>query len=772
VIRTIWPEASEPLDRSSTEAYCRLRTVKKGVGVAGSVHRENLAARAGRWSARHWKTAVFGWLAFVLVAFYLGMVVGTNSLSVNEPGPGESGRVQQILNDEFEQPAKELVLVQSSSLTAASARFHAAVQDLIRRLGAQPNVTNVESPFATGNSGRVSSDGRSALVQFDIRGKSEDAKDKVEPILATVANAQSAHPQFTIAEFGGGSANKAINDQFGKDLLKAGAISLPVTLGILLLTFGALVAAGIPLLLALTSVFAAIGLLALPSKVLPMDDAVNAVVLLIGLAVGVDYSMFYLKREREERAAGRTESASVEAAAATSGRSVLISGFTVIVAMAGMFISGDKTFEGFAAATMLVVAISVLGSLTVLPALLSKLGDRVNKGRVPFLRSPDQRVGESRFWGAIVERVMRRPLLFGLLAAGVLIALAVPALRLQTTQNSIESYPRSLAVIRTYDKIQKAFPGDALAAQVLVEAPDVRSGAARSAIEELRRRALASGEMFRPIEVDVNGAGTVALISIPIAGNGTNSASKHAVHTLRDDLVPATVGRLPDTTTGVGGTTAQSIDFEHQFRQRTPYVFAFVFALTFVLMLLAFRSIVIAVKAIALNALSVAAAYGILVLVFQDGIGRGLIGASSGGIESFMPMFLFVILFGLSMDYHVFILSRIREGVDNGMSTDEAVEHGIKTTAGVVTSAAIVMVLVFSVFITLSFDLLKQFGVGLAAAVLIDATIIRGVLLPASMKLLGEWNWYLPSWLEWLPRVAVATEPEPIAETPPVPAAR
>ena len=740
--------------------------------MAGSIHRENLAARAGRWSARHWKTAVFGWLGFVLVAFALGNAVGTNSLSVNEPGPGESGRVQQILNDKFEQPAKELVLVQSSSLTARTAQFHAAVQDVIRRLGAQPNVTNVESPFATGNAGRISSDGRAALVQFDIRGKSEDAQDKVEPILATVANAQSARPQFTIEEFGGGSVSKGISDQFGKDLVKAGLLSLPVTLGILLLTFGALVAAGIPLLLALTSVFAAIGLLALPSKVLPMDDAVNAVVLLIGLAVGVDYSMFYLKREREERAAGRAETASIEAAAATSGRSVLISGFTVIVAMAGMFISGDKTFEGFAAATMLVVAISVLGSLTVLPAVLSKLGDRVNKGRVPFLRSPDQRVGESRFWGAIVERVMRRPLLSGLLAAGLLIALAVPALRLQTTQNSIESYPRSLAVIRTYDKIQKAFPGDALAAQVLVEAPDVRSGTPRSAIEELRRQALASGEMFRPIEVDVNSAGTVALISVPIAGNGTNSASKHAVHTLRDDLVPATVGRLPDATTGVGGMTAQSIDFEHQFRQRTPYVFAFVFALTFVLMLLAFRSIVIAVKAIVLNALSVAAAYGILVLVFQDGIGRGLIGASSGGIESFMPMFLFVILFGLSMDYHVFILSRIREGVDHGMSTDEAVEHGIKTTAGVVTSAAIVMVLVFSVFITLSFDLLKQFGVGLAAAVLIDATIIRGVLLPASMKLLGDWNWYLPSWLEWLPRVAVATEPEPIYETSPVPAAR
>jgi uncharacterized membrane protein YdfJ with MMPL/SSD domain len=739
--------------------------------MADSVRRENLAARVGRWSARHWKTAVFGWLGFVFAAFALGYLVGTDSLSATEPGPGESGTVQRILNEEFEQPAKELVLLQSSSLTATSPRFRAAVQDVLRRLEAQPNATNIDSPFAPGNAGQLSSDGHSALIEFDIRGKSEDARDKVEPILAAVADAQRASPQFTIVEFGGGSANKAINEQFGKDLVKAGAISLPVTLAILLLTFGALVAAGIPLLLALTSVLAAIGLLALPSKVLPMDDAVSAVVLLIGLAVGVDYSMFYLKRAREERAAGRGECASIEAAAATSGRSVLISGFTVFVAMSGMFISGDKTFSGFAAATMIVVATSVIGSLTVLPALLSKLGDSVNKGRVPFLRSPEQRVGESRFWGAIVGRVLRRPLVSGILAAGFLIALAVPALRLQTTQNSIESYPRSLAVIRAYDKIQKAFPGDAVAAEVLVKAPNVGTAEVQAAIDQLRGRALATGEMFRPIEVDVNRAGTVALVSVPIAGNGTNSASKSAVHALRDDVVPATVGNLPDATTGVGGMTAQSLDFEAQFRERTPFVFAFVFALTFVLMLLAFRSIVIAVKAIVLNALSVAAAYGILVLVFQDGVGRGLIGASSGGIESFMPMFLFVILFGLSMDYHVFIISRIREGVDQGMTTDEAVEHGIKTTAGVVTSAAIVMVLVFSVFITLSFDLLKQFGVGLAAAVLIDATIIRAVLLPASMKLLGDWNWYLPSWLEWLPRVAVASEPEPIHEAP-LPAAR
>jgi RND superfamily putative drug exporter len=380
-------------------------------------------------------------------------------------------------------------------------------------------------------------------------------------------------------------------------------------------------------------------------------------------------------------------------------------------------------------------------------------------------------VGESRFWSAVIGPVLRRPLLWGGLAAALLIAIALPAIRLHTTQGSTDSYPRSLEVIRSYDKIQAAFPGDAVAAEVVVEASDVRSAEVQAAIADLKRSSLATGKLFTPIDVDINPAGTVALISVPIAGNGSNSASRSSVHTLRDDIVPATVGRLPNTTAEVGGMTAQSIDFEQQFRERTPFVFAFVFLLTFVLMLLAFRSVVIGLKAIVLNGLSVAAAYGVLVLVFQDGVGRGLIGAGSGGVESFMPMFLFVILFGLSMDYHVFIISRIREAVDHGMSTDEAIEHGIKNTAGVVTSAAIVMVLVFSVFITLSFDLLKQFGVGLAVAVLIDATIIRGVLLPASMKLLGEWNWYLPSWLEWLPHVAVVSETEPVPETPPVPAA-
>ena len=733
---------------------------------------ENLAARVGRWSARHWKTAVFGWLAFVVIAFALGRVVGMKTLSADEPGPGESGRVQQILNDEFEQPAGEIVLVQSATLAVTSPEFRAGVEDVIQRLEAQPDVANIDSPLEAGNEGQISADRRSVLIGFDIRGDRDDAKDKVEPILATVDEAQLAHPELTIGEFGGGSANKEINEQFGKDLLKAGLLSLPLTLLILLLTFGALVAAGIPLVLALTSVLATMGLIALPSQVVAMDEFVGAVVLLIGLAVGVDYSMFYLKRAREERAQGRAECASIEAAAATSGRSVLISGLTVIAAMAGMFLSGDKTFTSFAVATMLVVATSVIGSLTVLPALLSKLGDGVNRGAIPFLRRPDQRVGESRFWGAILTPVLRRPLLSAVISGGVLVALAVPALRLHTTVASPDTFPQSLEVVETYNRVQDAFPGEALAADVLVKAPDVRTAAVQDAIAELEREALATGRMYQPVEVEVNPAGTVALVSIPIAGNGNDSASNAALDALRNDVVPSTVGALPDAETGVGGITAQSRDFNEQFEERLPLVFAFVFALTFVLMLLAFRSIVIAAKAIVLNALSVAAAYGILVLVFQDGIGRGLIGASdSGGIETFLPIFLFVILFGLSMDYHVFIISRIREGRDHGLSTDDSIAHGIKITAGVVTSAALVMVLVFAVFATLSFDLLKQFGVGLAAAILIDATIVRAVLLPATMKLLGEWNWYLPSWLEWLPRVAVETELEPIpkAQAPPVP---
>jgi RND superfamily putative drug exporter len=539
---------------------------------------------------------------------------------------------------------------------------------------------------------------------------------------------------------------------------------LPITLVILLLTFGALVAAGIPLLLALTAVIATFGLIAVPSHVLPVAFEAPAMVLLIGLAVGVDYSMFYLKRERQERAAGRTPEAALEAAAATSGRSVLISGLTVMGAMAGMFLTGDQTFASLGFATILVVAVAVLGSLTVLPAVLSRLGDNVDRLRVPFLGRLRRDDGEGRVWGAIVDRVLRRPALSAALSAGLLLALAAPALQLALAPQGAESFPQSLRVMKTYDRMQGAFPGSALPANVVVQAPSVRTPAMRSAIAQLERRALASGRAFKPITVDVNRAGTVANITLPIAGNGTDAASNAAFRVLRNDVVPSTVGAVPGAQAGVTGQTAEWKDQASELRSNLAPVIGFVLLFAFGLMLVAFRSVVVAVKAILLNLLSVAAAYGVLVLVFQHGLGKGLIGASSAdGIEVVVPLLLFVILFGLSMDYHVFILSRIRELFDGGESMDDAVAHGIKSTAGVVTSAAIVMVFVFAVFGTLSMPFFKQFGVGLAAAILIDATIVRGVLLPATMKLLGGWNWYLPRWLEWLPRID-AGEPEPEPE--------
>ena len=493
-------------------------------------------------------------------------------------------------------------------------------------------------------------------------------------------------------------------------------------------------------------------------------------VLLIGLAVGVDYSMFYLKRERQERAAGRSPDAALEAAAATSGRSVLISGLTVMAAMAGMFLTGDATFASLALATILVVAVAVLGSLTVLPALLSRLGDNVDRLRVPLLGRHRRDDGEGRFWGAIVDRVLRRPALSAALAAGLLLALAAPALQLHLAPQGAESFPQSLEVIKTYERMQQAFPGSALPANVVVKAPSVHTPAMRAAIAQLERRALASGRAFEPITVDVNKQGTVANITVPIAGNGTDAASNAAFHLLRDTIVPETVGAVPNTEAGVTGLTAAWKDQAAELKSNLLPVVAFVLVLAFALMLIAFRSLVIAAKAILLNLLSVAAAYGVLVLVFQHGLGKGLLGAGSAdGIEAVVPLLLFVILFGLSMDYHVFIISRIRETYDRGATMDDAVRHGIKSTAGVVTSAAIVMVCVFAVFGTLSMPFFKQFGVGLAAAILIDATIVRAVLLPATMKLLGDWNWYLPKWLEWLPQ-SERREPEAAPKAKPTPA--
>jgi RND superfamily putative drug exporter len=467
--------------------------------------------------------------------------------------------------------------------------------------------------------------------------------------------------------------------------------------------------------------------------------------------------MFYLRREREERARGSESRTALETAAATSGRAVLFSGVTVAIAMAGMFLAGATTFTSFAVGTIAVVAIAVIGSLTVLPAVLSRLGDRVNKLRIPFITRPEQRARrESRVWSAILDRVLGAPVISTIAATALLLLLATPILNIKLAVPSFETLPPGLAVIDTYDRIQEAFPGNQIPAEVVIERGEASDVELTIGVHNLRERVETADFVEPPVTVQFSSAHDVAVVDVPIVGNGTDDASYAALAGLRDDVIPATVGEQPGLEANVTGYTAESQDFNDLMEERVPVVFAFVLGLAFLLLLATFRSIVIAIKAIVLNLFSVGAAYGVVVWIFQEGNFESLLGfESTGAVVSWLPLFLFVLLFGLSMDYHVFILSRVRELHDAGLPTVEAVSRGIRSTASVVTAAAAVMIAVFAIFATLSSVIFKQFGVGLAIAVLIDATIIRGVLLPATMTLLGDWNWYLPRWLEWLPRIGI-----------------
>jgi RND superfamily putative drug exporter len=732
----------------------------------------NVAARMGRWSAAHWKTAVFGWLALVVAALFVGQAIGTKTIPRDDVNVGEARRGDRILRESGLRvdPQTEIVLVQGKRLGIHDAAFRSAVADVVRSVRGFPAVEHLRSPLDPAHSDQVSVDGRTALVAWEMKGDYDSAKKRIDAVTRTTAAVADRHPEVFVGEAGSISSGKALDEAFTSQLKQAGTRSVPLTLIILLLVFGAIVAAGVPLLLALSAVLGTLGLLALPSRLIPLDQNVDAVVLLVGLAVGVDYSLFYLKREREERAAGRSERAALEAAAATSGRSVLISGLTVMVAMAGMLFTGDRTFMGFGVATMLVVAVAMLGSLTVLPAMLSKLGDRVEKGRIPFLRRLRRPGGENRFMNAVLTPALRRPAVALAAGAAALLALASPLLHLHTSQSGLNSLPKSIATVDTLQRINAAFPGGATPAQVAIRG-NADSPRLRQAVAELRSLASATTLMGGPVQVDVSPDRTVTRVEIPLAGNGTDATSNRALALLRDNLLPQTVGRVPGTAYAVTGATAASHDFNATVKHAVPIVFGIVLGFAFLLLLVSFRSLVIATKAIVLNLLSVGAAYGLMILVFQDGWGEGILNfQSNGGIASWLPIFMFVILFGLSMDYHVFILSRVREAFDRGLSTEDAVAHGIKTTAGVVTSAAAVMVGAFAIFATLPILYMKEMGVGLAAAVLIDATIVRAVLLPAAMKLLGDWNWYLPRWLEWLPRIEGARERERAPEGIPAPA--
>jgi uncharacterized membrane protein YdfJ with MMPL/SSD domain len=723
----------------------------------------NFAARVGRWSVRHRKTAILGWLAFVFVAIAVGFnLVPQKNIEPMDGMPGESGKAGQILNDAYPDKAGEQVLIQSKTLKATDSQFKAAIADVTQRLEGTKGVSEVVGPYESG-SGGISKDGRSALVTFSLPGKSDVTEKSVVNSLAAVHAAQKAHPELRIDETGDASINKATLDQSNEEMGKSMFMSLGLTLIILMFTFGALVAAGIPVLLGLTAVLATLGLLGPVSQLAPVDASVMHVVLLVGMAVGVDYSLFYVKRAREEREAGRETNAAIEAAAATSGRAVVISGFTVMVAMAGMYLGGISNFASFATGTIMVVAVAVVGSLTVLPAVLSKLGDRINKGRVPLLGRLQNRMGGVGIWSRVLDRVLRRPLLSAVVAAGVLVALTIPVLGMQTSLGGTDDTSRDLKVMRTYDRVQAAFPSEGSSEIVVIKADDATSSRVVSGIEKLEAETAARPALFegKP-SVELSADKTVASVTIPTVGEGTDDLSNKAVDALRGDIVPNTVGNIDGVEAYTSGEAAATGDFNDAMIGHLPLVFAFVLSAAFLLLLVTFRSIVIPLKAIVLNMLSVGSAYGLMTLVFQNGLGES-IGLGSGPIAAWLPLFLFVILFGLSMDYHVFILTRIREAFDRGMSTSDAVAHGIKSTAGTVTSAAIVMVAVFSMFAMSSELQMQQMGIGLAAAVLIDATIIRGVLLPATMKLLGDWNWWLPSKLGWLPKVTVEPEVAPAA---------
>src|SRR6476620_2478595 len=464
---------------------------------------DTFAARAGRWSAKNRKKAIWGWLAFVLIAFVGGNMLGVKKPANQNEYVGQSGRGDKLADQHFPKQDGENVLIQArGGGHATDAAVRRAVRNVMGAVGAQPRVAHVRSPYAHGNASQISKDGRSVLVTFEVRGESVDTEKAIVPIEAAVRGAARANPAVSVGQFGDASANKALSKSFQDDFKKAEKLSIPITLIILVLAFGALVAAGIPLLLGLTAVMATLGLIAIPSQIIPMDDTISSVVLLVGLAVGVDYTLFYLRREREEKARGAGKLEAVHIAAATSGRAVLVSGFTVMAAMAGMFLAGGRTFTALGVGAIMVVGVAMIGSVTVVPAVLAALGDRVNKGRIPFLyKALHRRDREGRAWNALLGAVLRRPAIAASIALADLVALAIPAFSMHTALTGTNDLPRKLEVMRVYDRMQAAFPGGQIPGVVVVEAKDVRTPQIASAVRALEAKATATGRMNGPVTV-------------------------------------------------------------------------------------------------------------------------------------------------------------------------------------------------------------------------------------------------------------------------------
>ncbi|WP_203454349.1 MMPL family transporter [Jiangella aurantiaca] len=698
-----------------------------------------MTVRIARWSATHPGRAIGGWFAFVVLCLAAMSVAGIQQASQLDLGIGESGRADRMLDEGgLEAPITENVLI-----TPAGGDADAAAADVADRMAELPEVDAVGDPV-------TSPDGSAVTVPVTMTGDEEQAEEDVQALLDVTAGVQERYPDLRVEQAGEASVMKGFFGLLEDDLGTIAVLSLPITLLVLLVAFGAILAAGVPVLLAISSVGSAIGLYALASYSVPDGGTVTHLVLLIGMAVGVDYSLFYLRREREERACGRGTLEAVEIAAATSGHSVVVSGLAVAVSMAGLYLAADVNFASMATGAILVVAIAVVGSLTVLPALLAKLGHRIDRPRVPLLWRLTNQQRPPRFWPAVLRPALRRPAVTLVVSVLALLALAAPALNLRLTDSGEESFPRSLPVMQSYDRLVEAFPSTGTSHVVVVEAPASEAGDVRTALEDLAARTDADENFAHDqepvIEQSADGRFSSLTVGVP-AGPDTDEA-KHSLDVLRDDLIPATAGALPGASAAVTGDIAGGVDYNDNLASKLPWIIAFVLVLAFVMMTVTFRSVVVGLTTVFVNLLSTVAAFGVLALVFQYSWAEGLLDfTSTGAVVVWIPLFLFVILFGLSMDYHVFVVSRIREAADRGLPIRDAVRSGITGSAGVVTSAALVMVAVFGLFAAMRVLEMKQMGVGLAVAVLIDAVVIRAVVLPSLMALLGNANWWAPWWL-------------------------
>jgi putative drug exporter of the RND superfamily len=705
-----------------------------------------LTVRIARWSAEHPWRAIGAWLLFVAISIGAGSAVGTKTGDFDDNPTGELATYQSIVDESgFERPSSENVLITAREGNLDQARALAAANEIRGGMDVLPETGTISEPVP-------SPKGSAVLVNVEMTGERKTSDERVQPLLDTTASVQAHYPDLRIEQVGGASLDKALSDALGKDFQKAELISIPVTLAIMLLVFGALIAAGVPVLLAMSAVGTAIGLSALVSHIFPATDNTSSMILLIGMAVGVDYSLFYIKREREERAKGAGHVDAVEIAAATSGHAIVVSGVAVTVAMAGMFVVNDIVFSSIAIGTILVVLAAMIGSITVLPALLAKLGRWIDRPRIPFVWRLAQRSGgEPRFWKKVLRPSLRRPGVALAISGGLLLAATIPAFAMKLNAPSEADLPRSIPIMQSYDRMTDAFPSTGASHAIAIRVPAGQVDQAREALGNLINRIGADNAFAhdREVRVDEAAGGRILLVSAAIPDAGGSPAADASLAKLRSEILPQTIGTVAGAEFAVSGQTAGENFFVDKMEDALPWVMLFVLLLTFLVMLWAFRAPVIALSAIGLNLLSAGAAYGVLVMVFQNEWAEGLLGfQSTGGIAAWLPVILFVTLFGLSMDYHVFVVSRIREAAMGGMPTRDAVARGITTSAGVVTSAAAVMIGVFSIFATLSTIEMKQLGIGLATAILIDATLIRAVVLPSLMAVLGKSNWWTPRFLQ------------------------